>query len=234
MQSVILDFELKVEEIDEYFSFIKTTTHLKEDFDKTKTIKVSQTVYNVLKANLFLLLYNLIESSFKNALEKIYIDITNNSLTYTKVIPEIKRIWLEKKYKNFENMEIPKNIKKSEYIMNIIDNIAGDVIEIKFYTNEKKRKNDDISGNIDAREINRINKKYGIELENNTNIKKEHLLTIKTQRNNLAHGDESFNKCGESYFISDLEEIKNESIEYMRFILNHIKSFIENKKYLSS
>ena len=232
MQSIILDFESKVEEIEEYFKFIETTTHLERDFDITKIVKVSETVYDVLKANIFLLLYNLIESSFKNALEKICIEITNEKLTYKEVIPEIKRLWLEKNYKNFENIRIPKNIKKSEHIMKIIDEITEDIIEINFYIDEQKRKNDDISGNVDAREINRINQKYGAKLLSQPeNIDREALLTVKTQRNNLAHGDETFRECGRDYTLEKLEDIKNESIEYMRFILSHIKIFIEDKQY---
>jgi hypothetical protein len=232
MQSVILDFESKVEEIEEYFNFIETTTHLERDFDKEKIVKVSETVYDVLKANIFLLLYNLIESSFKNALEKICIEITNDRLTYKEVIPEIKRLWLEKHYKNFENIKIPKNIKKSEHIMNTIDNITEDIIEINFYIDEKKRKNDDISGNVDAREISRINQKYGAKLRYQPkDIDKQALQTVKIQRNNLAHGDETFRECGRDKTLETLGEIKSNSIEYMRFILSHIKKFIENKEY---
>jgi hypothetical protein len=231
MDIIILEFESKVEEIDEYFSFIRTTTFLEREVDETKIVIVSMTVFNVLKANLFLLLYNLIESSFKNALEKICIEITDSQLTYIEVVPAIKKLWLEKNYKNFENIRFPREMKKSEHIMNIIESITEDIIEIRFYSNQENRKNDDISGNIDAREIDKINKKYGIELINNTNIKREYLLTIKNQRNNLAHGDESFNECGESYTIYELEEIKSESVDYMRFILNNIKEFINEKKY---
>ena len=232
MQSVILDFESKVEEIEEYFNFIETTTHLERDFDKEKIVKVSEIVYDVLKANIFLLLYNLIESSFKNALEKICIEITNDRLTYKEVIPEIKRLWLEKHYKNFENIKIPKNIKKSEHIMNTIDNITEDIIEINFYIDEKKRKNDDISGNVDAREISKINQKYGAKLRYQPkDIDKQALQIVKIQRNNLAHGDETFRKCGRDKTLETLGEIKSSSIEYMRFILSHIKKFIENKEY---
>lgn len=231
MNNVISDFKSKVEEIDEYFSFVKTTTYLNREFDKTKTIKISENVQNILKANLFLLLYNLIESSFKNSLEKICVQITDDKLEYKNVISEIKNLWIEKEYKNFENLQIPKGIKKSEFIMNKIDNIAKDIIEIKFYKDDKKRKNDDISGNLDAREINKINEKYGAKLIDKPNIDTQSLLTVKTQRNDLAHGDKTFTKCGANYTISELEIIKNESIDYMRFILTHIKTFIDEKKY---
>jgi len=225
---VILEFEEKAEEINEYFNFVQTTTHLRGFIDNTDMIQVSQTVHNVLKANMFLLLYNLVESSFKNALENICLKIKNDNLKYKEVIPEIKKIWIEKEYKNFENI---KNRQKSKFIMDKIDSIAEDIIAIEFYSNDEKTKNDDISGNVDARVINKINSKYGAKLESSPNIDTSSLLTVKTNRNNLAHGHKTFTECGEDYTLNDLKDIKNNSQAYMRFILEHIQTFINNKKY---
>lgn len=228
MNLVILEFEEKAEEINEYFNFVQTTTHLRGFIDNTDMIQVSQTVHNVLKANMFLLLYNLVESSFKNALENICLKIKNDNLKYKEVIPEIKKIWIEKEYKNFENI---KNRQKSKFIMDKIDSIAEDIIAIEFYSNDEKTKNDDISGNVDARVINKINSKYGAKLESSPNIDTSSLLTVKTNRNNLAHGHKTFTECGEDYTLNDLKDIKNNSQAYMRFILEHIQTFINNKKY---
>ncbi|CAA6821707.1 MAG: Unknown protein [uncultured Sulfurovum sp.] len=232
MDVIISEFEEKVSEIDEYVFFVQRTVHLRGFTIATDRVQVSSTVHNILKSNLFLLLSNLVEASFKNALEKLCIQITSENITYNKVIPEIKKLWIEKKYKNFENVKIPKNMQKSEFVMNIINSITEDIIEIKFYTDEEKRKNDDISGNVDAREINKINMKYGAKILTQPSISTQSLLTVKIQRNNLAHGDESFSECGRNYTLTELEEIKNESIDYMRFILNHIKEVIENKQYI--
>jgi len=107
--------------------------------------------------------------------------------------------------------------------MDKIDNIANDIIEIEFNI----KKNSDISGNLDARKIKEINQKYGIILEKDN----KSLFIIKNQRQKLAHGDEIFSRCGANYTIQELEEIKNESIDYMRFILTHIQEFLINKKY---
>jgi len=225
MDTIIEEFKEKAKEIDEYLSFIETTTSLRDDFDKTKMVKVSQKVHNILKSNLFLLLYNLIESSFKSALEKICIEITSSKIEYREVIPEIKEIWIKEKYKNFENFSLPKGIKKSKFIMDKIDNIVNDVIEIEFNI----KKNSDISGNLDARKIKDINQKYGIILDKEMDEKS--LFIIKNNRNNLAHGDETFSRCGASYTMQDLKDITNNSIYYMDFILSHIKTYIDNKKY---
>jgi len=224
MEGIILEFESKVKEIDEYFSFISTTTHLERDFDETKIVKVSKTVQDVLKANLFLLLYNLVESSFKKSLESICIQITNDEITYVKVVPEIRKIWINKQYKNFESTcVIPREMQKSEFLMNKIDNIAEDIIDIKF--------DNELSGNVTTKQIKDLTTQYG--LQSNEILEKEakSLFIIKNKRNNLAHGNESFSECGRDYTLEKLEELKDESVDYMRFILGQIKAFIDDKQY---
>lgn len=227
MKIIIAEFKEKVREINEYFSFIEITTSLKGKFGTTKTIKVSQKVHNILKSNLFLLLYNLIESSFKSALEKICLEITSNQVEYKDVIPEIKQMWIKKEYKNFEKSSLPQNVEQPKFIMDKIDDIANDVIKIEFTI----KRNRDISGNLDTIAIKKINKKYGIILNEEPKKYTQSVSTIKTNRNKLAHGDETFNRCGADYTMQDLKEIKNNSINYMEFILPRIKIYLDNKKY---
>ncbi|WP_294962408.1 MAE_28990/MAE_18760 family HEPN-like nuclease [Sulfurimonas sp.] len=232
IEIVILEFDSKVEEINEYFSFIEKTTHLRPSFSQgEEMVQVSQTVHNVLKANLFLLLYNLIESSFKDSLEKICIQISNEELQYQDLIPEIKKLWIEKEYKNFNSTNLPQNVKQHEYIMDKIDTIAEDIVNIEFYTDEAKTKNSDISGNLHVGEMSKIVSKYGAHIINKPQVNKSSLFTVKTQRNSLAHGEETFSECGGSYSLPKLKEIKDDSINYMQFILTHIENFINSQQY---
>jgi len=225
MDSIILEFESKVEEIEEYFSFIRTTTSLEREPDETRTVIVSMTVFNVLKANLFLLLYNLIEASFRDSLENICINITDNCLKYKNVISEIKKLWITKKYKNFEQQcSIPRDISKAEFMMDKIDTIAEDIISVNY--------NNQLSGNVTPNVIKESIDEYGLSI-NDSDIEKSALFIIKNKRNNLAHGNETFSECGSRYTTQRLEDIKNESIEYMRFILENIQSFIINQEYKS-
>ena len=224
MDAVILEFEEKSNEINEYFSFVRRTTHLRGFSTQTDAIQVSQTVHSILKSNLFLLLYNLVESSFKKSLESICIQITSDKIAYINVIPEIRKIWINKQYKNFESAcVIPRDMQKSEFIMNKIDDIAQDIINIEF--------DNELSGNVTTKQIRELTTQYGLQSNEILDKETTSLFIIKNKRNNLAHGNESFNECGRDYTLEKLEEIKNESIEYMRFILTHIKKFIENKEY---
>lgn len=223
MNLVISEFEEKVEEINEYFSFIEKTTHLRLDISE-EMIYVTQTVFNTLKSSLFLLLYNLIEASFRKSLEKICYQIKQDNLKYKEVIPAIKKIWIEKKYKNFENIKIPQNMQKSEYIMKKIDSIAEDTVKIT--------SKNELSGNVTPSVIKESVNKYGLVAQDISEEDYNHpLCTIKDRRNWLAHGNQSFNECSRDTTIIELKIIKNESIEYMRFILSHIKTFIEDKQY---
>lgn len=224
MEFIILEFEEKIREINEYFNFVQTTTHLTREFDETRTIVVSETVHHVLKSNLFLLLYNLIESSFKNSLEKICTEITADELMYQNVVPQIKQMWINTKYKNFdETCAIPREIQKSKFVMNKIDTIAQDIVNIRFDSK--------LSGNVTPEIIKKSIKEYGLETHQISEQNSSSLFIIKDKRNNLAHGNESFSECGRNYTLLKLDEIKNESTNYMRFILTHIKIFIEDKKY---
>ena len=223
MDLVIIEFEEKVEEINEYFSFIEKTTHLRLDINE-EMIEVTQTVFNTLKSSLFLLLYNLIEASFRKSLEKICYQIKQDNLKYKEVVPAIKKNWIEKKYKNFENIKTPQNMQKSEFIMKTIDSIAEDTIRI-ISKNE-------LSGNVTPSVIKESVNKYGLVLEDISEEDDNHpLCTIKDRRNWLAHGNQSFNECSRDTTIEELKIIKNKSIEYMSFILEHIKDFTDNKKY---
>ena len=107
--------------------------------------------------------------------------------------------------------------------MDKIDSISQEVVSIVF--------KNDLSGNVTPEVIKESISKYGLETEQVLDDEEHPLYIIKNKRNNLAHGNETFSQCGRVYTLSRLEEIKNESIDYMRFILEQIKDFIDTKKY---
>lgn len=70
----------------------------------------------------------------------------------------------------------------------------------KFEDYEKKNKI--ISGNIDAKLINKILKSYGFSALDNP--MKIHLLKVKNLRNKLAHGELTFKEVGRQLVLDDL------------------------------
>lgn len=224
MISVLSDFEKRVEEINIYFLLLENIEEKDAVlyFPNKRTHKYqphNAELIKILKANLFLLLYNLSESSIKQSLSEIYEQITDQQLKYEEVIDEIKKIWIDEKHNNFKN-------KGTENIFKAINNLAEEIIEIRF-DSEKV-----ISGNIDGRKIKEFSVKHGFSSKVHKNAKDGvKLHQVKTQRNNLAHGHISFAECGRNYTISDLREIKHQVIIYLRRILKNIERYLDNQKF---
>lgn len=227
MNQVNTDFEKRVNEIELYFSFLE-----KNIVREAKLIYPDQTIEafpielnKIFKANCFLILYNLSESCIKNAIEAIYIHLNNEEVSFDSLRSSIK-IEILKYLKAKVN---PKNLVES------IDNIAYDII-FKCFSTEN-------IVSVDAKEIKKLARKYGfsssilpISQPNGTliEIDTEKVRTVKSNRNNLAHGIFSFAECGRNYTLQDLVKIKNHLIEYLRQILSHIENYVTNQDYLST
>ncbi len=54
---------------------------------------------------------------------------------------------------------------------------------------------------------------------------------MKSHRNELAHGDVSFQEIGKDYALSDIEDYKKEVIAYLEKIILNIEEYIQNKEY---
>src|SRR5437868_6471262 len=121
MIDVKRDVEQRITEIDLYFSFME-----KIDLKSTRlqhngaTEIIDPNLSKILRANAFLILYNLVESSMRNALEEIYARIRANGKTFDDVKDGIKREVL--RYLKSEKMGLDTFIERVNYI-------AVDVLE---------------------------------------------------------------------------------------------------------
>jgi len=228
MRLVINEFESRVKEIDIYFTFLENI--LESDVElhfpkkkRQKYKKIDGELTKILRANGFLLLYNLVESSVKKSIEEIFNSLNSEGATYKDVSEEMKKKWIEIKYKNFKNQEYV-----AQKIFECISNIELDIINMPFDAKHS------ISGNVDSRKIKDFSSSYGFSSKTHHSTKDgEKLLTVKSKRNDLAHGVISFCDCGKDYTIEDLITIKKQVISYLRGILKNVGKFIDEKQYLA-
>lgn len=183
-----------------------------------ETREVDTELSTILKANGFLLLYNLIEATIRNSIDAILNSIHSSGLTYKDLSDKLKRIWLRQESKGLNNDE-----KNQEKIMSIAESVLDN--EILLF--EKDCIN--ISGNIDAQKIRDILKQFGgNEISNGRDLK-----TIKEKRNKLAHGEFTFIEIGKEYTIMELANYKTKTKEYLSKVLDEIEDYINNQKYLN-
>jgi hypothetical protein len=223
MNTVLLDFNTRAQEVDDYFIFldglIKQTTKLAvaDSAGQYQIQSLNDELAKTLKANGFLLLYNLVESTMRDAIEAIFDELKNQAISFAQLKPEIKMIVLQ----NLQN-------RSPEEIHLRINQISTDIIIATF---DRKKL---FSGNVDARLIKKIAEKYGFSYQTDFAKTKhgKNLRNIKRNRNDLAHGNKSFKEVGRDNSIEVLLEIKEEVIEYLRQILLNIAIYLENQEYL--
>jgi hypothetical protein len=223
MQTVLMDFETRVQEINEYFLFVESLIDGRmklvksEDNSEQKIRVIDRDLAKTLKANGFLLLYNLIESSMGNAIEAIFDELKSQNIPFDSVRTEIKKVVLQ----NFKN-------RSPDSIHTEIQDISIDIITFSF--NKKKL----FSGNINRKAITDTAKKYGFSCDTNYSKTKhgKSLDSIMQNRKDLAHGNKSFSEVGRDTSIGDLLKVKEEVIEYVGQILKNINSYIDKKEYL--
>ncbi|MBQ6965513.1 MAG: hypothetical protein IJP82_07485 [Bacteroidaceae bacterium] len=92
-----------------------------------------------------------------------------------------------------------------------------------------------ISGNLDARKIIDISKKFGINLGHipNTEETKNTLLFLKTYRNSLAHGNTTFSNTGALVTFSDLQKYKKRTTDFLEYLINLYDDYVNQRLYSS-
>lgn len=182
-----------------------------------ETKEIDSKLSTILKANGFLLLYNLIEATVRNSIDAVLNSIHSTTVTFGCLSEKLKKIWLKQESKGL-NSE-----KNQERILHI----ANTILENEILTFERDCIN--ISGNIDAQKIRGVIKQFGgNEISNGRNLK-----TIKDKRNYLAHGEFTFSEIGKDYTVGELIAYKNEAKNYLSNVLDEIQNYIDNQKYLN-
>jgi hypothetical protein len=221
---VFEDFQKRSEEVSKYFIFLQNLQQgkiklVEEIPGNNKAKERDKVLEHTLKASAYLLLYNLIESTMKNAIEAIFDELQNQGVSFDDIRPELKKIILV-------------NLKRRnpDKILDEIQDISLDIVQIGFNREEL------FAGNIDSKLIRETAKKYGFYSP--TDDKKitngEDLYLVKKNRNDLAHGSKSFTEVGKEKGADELIKIKNQVVEYLEGILKKVETYIDKQEYLDS
>ena len=219
MRDVIRQFEERKEEIESYFQLLESFMihNAQIILPDGKKHKIDIELAHILRANAFLLLYNLAESCISQGIEAIHIDIKSKQHDYNNINSNIQK----------ELIKHIKNKVSPEAFISNANNIAIDILSHYPSTREL------FSGNLDAERIKKIANKYGFSYKTDARITRDgkKLETIRKKRNHLAHGFISFRECGKDYSIQDMITMKEETLEYLEQILKNIESFVMQEEY---
>ena len=218
MQNTLGIFEDRKEEINFYYSImieIESADGHIETIDNNRLVKI-------MKSNLLLLLYNLVEACVVSGMMEIYEDLKNDGCSYNSVISEIQNIWAKNEINEIYG-PTTERIAYENRVQRIIQNITSESPIIL------SRDALGVSGNLNAKKIKEICDRHRIRYRLET--RGELLERVKLERNNLAHGDVSFSDCARNLSLSDLETIKNEVFLFIDGILKGMTDYYIGKQY---
>jgi hypothetical protein len=218
MLSTIDLFRERIANIDLAFSIINDINNGSNSIQTYDNSRFLQ----ILKSNLILMLYNLIESCIVNAFERIYVHIFSENCTYTDLIEEIRVLWSVGEISKLRDASTKTSATRVRQMINHVLNNQPLALT---------RDSLNISGNLDSRAIMRLCGKHKIRYVASDHD--GHLLYIKNKRNELAHGDGCFYYSTSTLTISDLKSHKDGVIKFITDVINGMTTYVSNKEYLA-
>jgi hypothetical protein len=218
-----IEYNKRLREVELYFDTLKLldkghcTINCVDILGNLESKSIDTDLSTILKANGFILLYNLVEATIRNSIDAVLNSIHSSTVTFRELSEKLRKIWLKQELKG---LNPDKNTKEILLMTNTI--LENEILKFE-------RDCINISGNIDAKRIREIIKQFGgNEISNGRNLK-----IIKEKRNNLAHGEFTFAEVGKDYSIQDLINYKNETQNYLSRVLDEVQDYINNQKYLN-
>jgi len=219
MNSVMLDFQTRSKEVEGYFRFVLRLAKQEVALQANEgTAGYSnhehEELLKTFKATCYLLLYNLVESTMRNAIEAIFDELQAKRACYDDCREELKKEIL----KNFKRRDMDKLLPR-------LLSLARDVVHETFERSET------FAGNLDAKTIKLTAKRFGFAEPMGNKFWM--LQTIKDVRNDLAHGVKSFAEVGRDASPSDLELARTQTVTILTETLQNIDTYLKQQEYLT-
>lgn len=180
----------------------------------------AEAVFKSMKSNVIIMLYNLVESSIRSTMYYYYERFNAQKCTYSSTIVELKKLWINHRAKNFKVNET------AEQVFELIENS----IDTEYSLALNFDKNFSLSGNADVRELKRILDTHGLKYQNSQFDECGlPLKNIKDMRNNLAHGNISFEDNGKKITASDLLHYKEQTYQCIEYFMDIVNNSAVNK-----
>lgn len=206
----------------------------KADNSKAR-IKFSAEYSKNLKGLAFLAMYNVLEGVVVELLQESFLKLNSLSPKYENATDSARAVWIRYRHDDFKKDKGGAIVSKirtlgSEQI-SISDKQDADGLKTgyKAYLSSIG-KNNEISGNIDVRKVREIFTLYGIAHSDPSDPSQ--ILTIKTNRNKLAHGEETLSMVGRCYTTSDLRKMRDQVSEYLELCCDAVNHFVKHNKWV--
>lgn len=210
-------FDERKEEIEEFLRFLKILTNKKATISTGEnSVEVSITFTHILKAQGYLILYNLVESTVANAISAIHKYFYENDISFNRLPDSLQKKMLKQLCKEGPSTIAP---------IDRMSSLSREIIKKSY--NKKSL----FAGNIDTKKVNELSEDYGFDIRNTDYRITGHgrfIKNVKDNRNDLAHGNKSFTDCGRDTSIDDLITAFKQIPEFLNTILNGVDFMLQS------
>jgi len=145
-------FDERKEEIEEFLRFLEILTNKKATISTGEnSIEVSITFTHILKAQGYLILYNLVESTVANAISSIHKYFYENDISFSRLPDSLQKKMLKQLCKEGPSTIVP---------IDRMSSLSKEIIKRSY--NKKSL----FSGNIDTKKVNELSEDYGFDIRN--------------------------------------------------------------------
>lgn len=237
MSDIFRKFDARVEEIELYLSFLTSVQDAISGGDPggnfSSTFAFTPKHQQVLHASVFLHLYNLVESTVTWCIELIESAVSSHELrTIGNLSEQLRKEWVKAVARTSEDLSQGHRLDAALLLCNQVLNLMPP--ELKIARN--------VGGNWDDEKIFGLAGRIGFNLNISPAVHRRvrrpirndlgPMKIVKKMRNELAHGSISFSECGADHSVSDLREIANDCLSYLREFIGCVENYVSNHEYL--
>ena len=222
-------------EITAYLDFLKVAVERRAVLSaKDGELRLSLTLEltHTLKANLVLLLYSAMEATLVQLLDEMHDAIGANCSSADALNAQLLRVVLRTVKKDSRSTVLssasPLHCSLFRYWMD----------DWKGRTSGKDKRVDGISGSVDSLVFYEQLKKFGVVAQTPNDRPPVHLTDaalqkVRTNRNDLAHGEKSFTDLGRDLAVPTLEADSSAVFDTLKKIAAEVDSYLRSRRYLA-
>lgn len=233
MKTFITEFREHSKEVQEYLEFLEFMDSIatnKRKCLKSESYQGREISYlpnrecqKILRANFYLILYNLVESTLNSLISVVKDTINDEGVPLDKLESRLINLHISGLYKNVTSKNRIFEISRDLYKKTVQkDNVLLEKLGF------------DVSGNVDYTYFQKVVGTIGCRgnLSIDENIVKRAMERTKSHRNKLAHGEWSFATAGSMLTFAQIKEDYECIDGFLSQSLDNLESYIDSKKYL--
>ena len=182
-------------------------------------------VSSVIRSNVKVMIYNIIEFSVSSLIQAIYDRIDDEKCSYVEVSEKLRALWHHTRMRklNDSNASNETAEKASKELLDEV--IANTTVHINARQTMP-------GGNLDGKEILKLFDSHGVSVHTDgSGYREDELKDIKDRRNALAHGSISFADAGNQVTTSELAKLITHVDTFLNQLRTDVVAYLDSGEY---